>query len=188
MAFFSLVQLFYWLSLATWFGGVVFIAISMPVISRTIRENDPTLPTVLSVNLDGEHSSLLAGTIVVNLLVMLTRFELALSGVIALALAGQWVMLHGLQLGMSVLRTCLFVGAVALALYDWRIVTPRILKYRNEYIEHADEPELAEAAKSQFDHYFKEVVTVLLAETVLLSGMILFSSSISTAQAFTIHP
>ena len=35
---------------------------------RTVRESNPLLPLVLSVNLDGQHGTLLAGSIVSNLL------------------------------------------------------------------------------------------------------------------------
>ncbi|HEX5244643.1 MAG TPA: hypothetical protein VFW23_15370, partial [Tepidisphaeraceae bacterium] len=162
MQLFPLIQLFYWLALATWFGGVAFVAMSVPVIFRTVGENDPTLPTVLSVNLEGEHSSLLAVSIITNLLSMLTRVELGCAVLLFLTLIGQWVLLRDLQLGLLILRSCLFVGAAGIALYDWRFVTPRIIKHRNEYIEHADEPEVAEAAKQQFNRYHRESITILL--------------------------
>jgi hypothetical protein len=68
-----LVQILYWLALSTWFGGVLFVALSAPVIFRTVREQNPLLPTVLSVNLEGQHGTLLAGSIVGNLLTMLLR-------------------------------------------------------------------------------------------------------------------
>ena len=50
-AAFTFMQILYWLALATWFGGLLFIAVAAPVIFRTIHESDPILPTVLSVNL-----------------------------------------------------------------------------------------------------------------------------------------
>ena len=58
---FQLVQIVYWLALATWFGGVLFVAIAAPAVFRTVRENNPVLPHVLSVNLEGQHGTLLAG-------------------------------------------------------------------------------------------------------------------------------
>ena len=42
----------YWVALATWFGSAAFVAVAAPIIFRVIRESDPTLPGVLSVNLD----------------------------------------------------------------------------------------------------------------------------------------
>jgi hypothetical protein len=188
MTLFSLVQLFYWLALATWLGGVVFIVFAAPVILRTVRESDPTLPTVLSVNLEGQHSTLLGGSIVANLLSVLIRVELICAAVLALSLVGQWAVLRGLQMGLSVLRTCLFAGAVAMVLYDWRFVLPRILQHRRDYIEHADEPEAAEAAQAQFDRYQRESLNVLFILWGILSALVLFSAMISNAQSFTIHP
>ena len=178
---FFLIQLFYWLSLSTWFGGVIFVAVAAPIVFRTVRESDPTLPTVLSVNLESEHSTLLAGNIVGNLLAALVRIELACAGVLLLAIGAQWAVFRANHWDVSTIRTCLFVAAAGVAIYDWRMVAPAALKYRQEYIDHADEPELANAARERFDHYNKESVTLLAIEALLLSGLILFSANISTA-------
>jgi hypothetical protein len=68
MLLFQIVQIVYWIALSVWFGSVLFIALAAPVIFRTVQENNPILTNVLSVNLDGQHSTLLAGTIVANLI------------------------------------------------------------------------------------------------------------------------
>ena len=90
---FEVVQIVYWLALSTWFGGVLFIAIAAPVIFRTVRESDPLLPTVLSVNLEGQHSTLLAGSIVSNLLSVLTRVQLGCAAAVLITM--------GVQLGLG---------------------------------------------------------------------------------------
>src|SRR6266550_5951044 len=90
---FQLSQIVYWLALSTWFGGVLFIAIAAPTIFRTVRESNPILPTVLSVNLEGQHGTLLAGTIVAALMLPLQKLELLCSGLLLLAIIGQWVVL-----------------------------------------------------------------------------------------------
>ena len=79
---FQLVQIVYWLALSTWFGGVLFVAMAAPVIFRTVRENNPVLPHVLSVNLEGQHGTLLAGSIVGSLLARLAWVQLACGGII----------------------------------------------------------------------------------------------------------
>ena len=61
-------QIVYWLALATWFGGVVFVALSAPVVFNTVRQSNPILPRVLSVNVEDQHATLLDGTIVGNLI------------------------------------------------------------------------------------------------------------------------
>src|SRR5262245_20941515 len=174
--FFQFVQVLYWLALATWFGGVLFIAVAAPVIFRTIREADPTLPRVLSVNLDKQHSTLLAGSIVANLLNLLVRVQLICAGVVCLTMIVQWLYLdygNRTHLFAAILRGAMFLAAVALAIYDWLVVWPRVKKFRQEYIDHADEPDVANPAKENFDRYQDESVTVLRNIFFLLLGIIL---------------
>ena len=142
---FELVQLLYWLALSTWFGGVLFIAIAAPIIFRTIRENDPTLPTVLSVNLEGQHSTLLGGAIMSNLIAVLVKVEAVCAAVLLVAIAIQWG-IHVQDWPIALIRTACYVAACMLVFYDWRFVWPRIKEHRQKYIDHADEPEIANPA------------------------------------------
>jgi hypothetical protein len=181
MSLFPVVQIVYWLSLATWFGGVLFIAVAAPVIFRTIRDQRPLLPTVLSVNLENQHADLLAGSVVANLLEILSRVELFCSGGVLLGLVGQWFLAEkggSALLTQMILRTVLWLVATVLVVYDWRVVWPRISQYRQEYIEHADEPDVANPAKEQFDRYHRESVNVLMVVLLLLLGLVLFSANI----------
>lgn len=179
------IQFFYWLSLATWFGGVLFVAVAAPVIFQTIRENDPTLPTVLSVNLEGQHGTLLAGSIVANLLTTLLRIQLVCAATLALTLIAQWILLVHVQPFLTIVRSALYLAAVVLLIYDWRIVSPQIYKYRQEYIDHADEPEVANPAKDQFDRYHRERITLLMLSLCALLGLVSFSAGISTAYSLS---
>ena len=86
---FQFVQIAYWLALATWFGAVLFVALAPPVILRTMRDTKPVLPNVLSVNLEGQHGTLLAGTIMGNLIEPLIRLQLVCAGVLLVALAAR---------------------------------------------------------------------------------------------------
>lgn len=183
MLLFQFVQILYWLALSTWFGGVLFVAIAAPIIFRTVRESDPTLPTVLSVNLEGQHGTLLAGSIVANLLAVLVRIELACAAAMGVAIVVQWFLVEhtGAPLVSSVLRTALYLAAVAIAVYDWRVLSPRIWRYRDQYIENADNPEVANPAKEQFDRYHRESVTLLTVSLFLLLGIVLFSAGITPA-------
>ncbi len=180
---FQAIQIAYWLALSTWFGGVLFIAVAAPIIFRTVREADPTLPKVLSVNLESQHGTLLAGTIVGNLLAVLSTVQLICAAALLLAVLGQWFYIDrsGMNLLPPILRTALYVAAVALVVYDRWVVWPRVHKYRQEYIDHADEPDIANAAKEQFDRYHQESVAILRNVLFLLLGMILFSGSIQSA-------
>jgi len=186
MSFFPLIHLFYWLALATWYGGVVFIVLCAQVIQRTVRESDPTLPTVLSVNLEGQHATLLAGSIVANILVLLVKIEMICAGVLLITMVGQWILLGGSHLPLSIIRTCLYIAAVAVVFYDWRFVSPRVFRFRKQYIDHADEPEIANPAREQFDRYHRESITVLMILWLLLSGLVLFSTMISTERSLVL--
>ena len=179
---FQFVQVLYWLSLATWFGGVLFVAVAAPVIFRTINEADPTLPRVLSVNLDKQHSTLLAGSIVANLLNILVRVQLICAAALCATMIVQWIYLDytsRTHLFAAILRGAMFVAAVGFAVYDWLVVWPRVTRFRQEYIDHADEPNIANPAKENFDRYQDESVTVLRNILFLLLGIILFSGDIS---------
>ena len=182
---FQLIQIVFWLALSTWFGGVLFVAIAVPVIFRTVRENNPLLPEVLSVNLENQHGTLLAGGIVGNLLRMLLRVQAVCAGALFLALGAQWflVNLHDrAQLITIILRTAMYVAAVVLMAYDSWSIAPRMWRHRQEYLDHADEPDVANPAKDQFDRYHRESVTILGIVLFLLLGMILFSGSVSFTQ------
>ena len=185
MPLFQLVQIIYWMALATWFGGVLFLAISAPIIFRTVGESNPVLPHVLSVNLEGQHSTLLAGTIVGNLIHRLMRVELACAAALAVTIAVQWAK-NWQEHPAAMVRTGLFVTAVLLAAYDALVIWPQISKHRRQYIDHADEPEIANPAREQFDRYHRRSVLLLMILLTLLLGMIVFSTSIKAPVSATI--
>ena len=182
---FQLVQIVYWLALATWFGGVLFVAIAAPVVFRTVRENNPVLPHVLSVNLEGQHGTLLAGSIVGNLIARLARLQLACGGLLLLALLAHLYVaeVNGSHGTAAIVRTGLLLAAGGVALYDGWLVWPRLWRHREEFIEHADEPEVANPAKDEFDRAQRRSVTLLMAVLFLLLGMILFSGNITPRRA-----
>jgi hypothetical protein len=177
---FELVQILYWLALATWFGGALFVAVASRVIFKTVQEANPILPHVLSVNLEGQHGTLLAGTIVGNILTVFTRIELACCGALFLTIVAQtfFVDLHDPAVFAPLaLRGCFLLAAAALVVYDWQYVWPRLWKYRQEFLDHADEPDVANPAKDQFDRYQRESAKLLEAVLFLLLGMVLFSGA-----------
>ena len=179
------VQIVYWLALSTWFGGVLFIALSAPVIFSTVRQSNPILPTVLSVNLENQHATLLAGSIVGNLMQRLTRIEYACAGALLLALVAQWALLRptaSAALVPALLRTALYVAAVGMVVYHSRVLWPRMMAKRQQYLDHADEPDVANPAKDDFDRYQRESITVLMIVLACLLGMVLFSASIATSR------
>ncbi len=182
---FQLVMILYWLALSTWFGGVLFIAIAAPIIFRTIRQSNPVLPDILSVNLEGQHGTLLAGSIVANLLQRLTQVELVCAGALFVALIAQTFIsditpdIADPNFRAALLRWILFLACIAIVAYDHFLIWPRILKARQDYLDHADEPDLANPAKERFDQEHKRSVSLLSAVLFLLLGLVLFSANIT---------
>ena len=176
----TFVAIVYWLALAAWVGAALFVIMAAPVIFRVVGEADPTLPTVLSVNLEGQHSTLLAARVVANLLAALARIEFWAGMVIALCLAAEWVSLlsnSGGGIGMLALRSGLFLVAIAFGLYGSRVIRPRAEVVRQEYVDNADEPEIANPALERFDALHRESVTFLLLTLVCLVGLVAFSAA-----------
>jgi hypothetical protein len=187
---FQLVQIVYWLALATWFGGVLFVSVAAPVVFRTVRENNPILPHVLSVNLEGQHGTLLAGSIVGSILARLARMELACAGALLVALIAHFFLadLDGSNRTAAIIRTALFLAAAGLTLYDGWVVWPQLWRHRQEFIDHADEPELANPAKDEFDRGQRRSVTLLMAVLFLLLGVVLFSGNITPRRSAPVAP
>ena len=178
---FQLVQIVYWLALATWFGGVLFVAMAVPAIFRTVGENHPVLPHVLSVNLEGQHGTLLAGSIVGALLARLAKIQLICGAALLLAIVAHFFLanLTGQNRTAAIIRTALFFAAAAVSLYDGWLLWPQIWRHRQEFIDNADEPEVANPAKDLFDRGQRRSVALLMAVLFLLLGVILFSGNIT---------
>jgi len=177
---FQFIQILYWIALATWFGGALFVAVAAPVIFRVVRDHDPLLPKVLSVNLEGQHGTLLAGEIVANILRALAVVQMFCAAALIVLAIAQWfiVDLEGPNFIAAVLRSGLIAACAGVVLYDWLVVSPQIEKYRQEYVDNADEPELANPAKDAFDAEHRFSVTLLQALLFMLLGVIMFSANI----------
>src|SRR5579859_8181711 len=138
-ALYQFIQIAYWLALSTWFGAVLFVAVAWPVILSTVRDANPVLPTVLSVNLEGQHGALLAGTIIANVIARLSRYQFICAGAllitIAIQLGARWQ-----DWSSGIPRLILYLAAAGLLVYDWRFIEPRIQEQRKQYLDHADSP------------------------------------------------
>jgi hypothetical protein len=175
---FQTVQLLYWLSLSTWFGSALFVMLAAPVVFRTVKENNPILSHVLSVNMDGQHSTLLAGSIMYNLISRFMQVQLVCAPTVLITLVMQMLLvdLGNGRLAPAAFRLGLYLISIGVAFYDWQIVWPKIRASRQEYIDHADEPEIANVARDKFDREQRVSLNLLSLVIMLLAGMILFSS------------
>ena len=187
---FQLVQIVFWLALATWFGSVLFVAVAAPVVFRTIRDSNPVLPHVLSVNLEGQHGTLLAGEIIGNILARLARLQLVCAGLLLLSFVTHFFVadLGGANQTAAIIRTALYLAAAGLALYDAYALWPQVWKHRKEFIDHADEPEVANPAKDRFDAGQRRSLALLMTVLFLLLGVILFSGNITPRRAAPVAP
>lgn len=178
---FQVVQILFWLAVATWFGAVLFVAVAAPVIFRTIRDANPILPNVLSVNLEHQHGTLLAGTIVGNLLAHLRWVQAAC----ALLLFGTMIAqvftidLSGPNGTAALVRAGLLIAAAGLLAVDWAYLAPRVARHRQEYLDHADDPDVANPAKERFDEQHRRSVSVMQALLFCLLGLILFGAVVA---------
>jgi hypothetical protein len=177
---FDIVMILYWLALAVWFGAALFLVVSPRIILRTVRESNPILTNVLSVNLEGQHATLLTGSIVARIMNVVGPIEMGCAAALFVAMAAQWGMYppRGSLLVPALLRAALYLTAVALLIYDRRVVSPRMWRSRQEYIDNADNPDVANPALDLFDRYQNESETVLRAMAFVLLGIILFSANI----------
>jgi hypothetical protein len=184
---FQLVQTVYWLALSMWFGGAMFIGVAVQAIHRTVRENKPVLPHVLSVNLDDQHSTLLAGAIVGNLISAMTRVEVVCAGILFLALVSQWFLIDlsdTWNKASAFVRFGLFLAATAVVIYNGWVLWPKVMKTRQAYIDDADDPDKANAASERLDRLQRDSEMLLMALVFLLLGIILFSGNISRPITF----
>jgi hypothetical protein len=176
----ALVDAIYWLALATWFAAALGSAIVPPVILRTIREADPTLPRVLSVNLDRQHATLLGGTVVSEIVAIMFRLEAVCALVFLPALVVKWFYVPRSfpLLLQPLIVTAIYIAAMAFLFYGWRVVWPRAVKHRAKYIDVADDVDKANAELDLFDRYNHEVDVVVRNMVFIVMGLLLFSAAL----------
>jgi hypothetical protein len=181
-----LVDAMYWLTLSTWFAAALASAVVPPVILRVIREADPTLPRVLSVNLDRQHAVLLGGTVISEIVVLMFRIEAVCALVFLPVLAAEWFLTFRslTYLVQPIIVTAIYVAAVAFLLYGWRFVWPKAVQHRAKYIEVADDPDQANAELDLFNRYNQEVDRVVRNMVFVVMGLVLFSASIMRQPVF----
>ncbi|MGA2582517.1 MAG: hypothetical protein ABSG31_04495 [Tepidisphaeraceae bacterium] len=179
---FQFVQVIYWLALASWFGGALFIAGAAREVFRTLRDENPVLPHVLSVNLEGKHSILLGGSVVANIVAMLWRWGTLCAALLVGTVTAQWFILdttRNSERASLLIRSFLLLGAIVVSTYDRFSIWPKAWKYRKEFVENADEPDKANPALDRFERYQRESFLLLNVVVFLLLGMVLFSGGIS---------
>jgi hypothetical protein len=181
MILYGLIQTIYWLALSTWFGGVLFVALMAQAVVRTIGEFRPMLPTVLSVNLENQHASVLSGAVVGNMLRKLSIVQLVCAVVALVMLLGHFAMVGSNRVAVIdvIARGTLLMGTLGVVLYDRYILWPKLWSARQMYLDNADNPDVANPAKEEFDRAHHESVSLLFICWVLLGLLIALSATIT---------
>lgn len=185
---FQLVQAGYWMALSVWFGAAVFLAVAAGVIFRVLREQRPVLPQVLAVNLEDQHAVLLGSTVMAQLCRALGRTQMVMAAAVVLG-----TLLHlfiadtnGTNFIAAMFRVVLAFVAAGVLVYDRLLVFPRVQSARQTYIDHADEPDVANPARDAFHRDQQLSLTLLMVQVAVLAGLILFSSAITPASSLRV--
>jgi len=179
------VQIFYWLVLSVWLGGLVFLAIAAPVIFRTIRRLDVRSGRHSDPSLDEEHTSIVAGEIVGMLLARLAQMQAICAGLLLVLMIAQVLLidLTGPNLTAMMVRVAIWAALVAVLLYEWRIHYPRTWRLRERFLEETADPEAANAAREAFDREHRRSEQLFMLIIFLLIGMVMLSANITPAPA-----
>lgn len=175
---YQLIQILYWLFLSIWVGSTVYVAYAVPVVFRVVRRREVRLPDVTAEALRDEHETLLAGDIVAGLLGRLGQIQIiCICAMLPLLAVGtlfvqDW--LDGLTLAA---KAALYLTASWLIFSDWRKRLPITLNARQRYIDHADEPAIAEQAKAEYERLHRAGSRVYQAVVFLLLGLLLVSAN-----------
>ncbi|HEY0008631.1 MAG TPA: hypothetical protein VGB55_07900 [Tepidisphaeraceae bacterium] len=176
-----LIDALFWLTLASWFGSALVCAVAPPIILKAIHDADPTLPRVLSVNLDHQHSTLLAGTVVGEMLKIFFRVQLVCAAVLLPALAAKWFVtnLQGPAVVLPLMVTALYFAGLAFVLFGLLSVLPKVIAHRDKYIANADDPDIANPELDHFDRHSASMSGVVRNVLFIVLGMIVFSSALA---------
>ena len=94
------------------------------------------------------------------------------------AQAGEWAIVArgDRDFVLPLVRSVLLVLAAALTAYDARNVRPKAEAARADYVEFADDPDLANPAIERFDELQRESLLLLQTTLFTLLGLVIFSA------------
>jgi hypothetical protein len=172
-----LIETSYWAALSVWLGLTLSTLLRMPGLFRTMSEQDPTLPGVLSVNLDAQHATLLALRLIEDDLWLITRLGMVCAGVLVIGTTAHMVLTTETASMMirSVIRAVAILAAVALALIVWFVAAPSSRSARLQYIAAADDTETALPARQRLETAHRRQVAAVFALAMALLAAVVFS-------------
>jgi hypothetical protein len=186
---YQFLTILYWLVLSVWVGSTVYVAAAGAVVFRVLRRREVRLPEIQSNALRDEHATLLGGDIMGALLGRMGQIHiicmaamLPLLVLLALYAQGTW------EWAAMGARVALYAAASYLILRDWRTRFPITLRARQEYVEHADEPEVAEKAKAEYEASQRRAERTYQAVLFVLLGLLLASANPAPRESELLKP
>ncbi len=174
------VQILYWLALSVWLGSMVFLAAGAPAIFRAVRSLDARSGKHPDPALDDEQTTIVAGGVMGFLLGRLMQIQLICAAAILPLMAGQLLLidLAATNRTAAIIRAALWLLAVCIFLYEWRIHHPRTWSLRQQYLDNADDPEVSGQARERFHREQRRSELLFQITVFLLIGLVVLSANI----------
>lgn len=174
------VQIFYWLVLSIWLGSMVFLAASAPAVFRAIQNLDARSGKHSDPAFDEEQSTIVAGGVMGSLLVRLTQIQLICAIAMLPLMVGQLLLidLTSTNRTAAIVRAVLWLAALLIVLYQWRIHHPRTWSLRQQYLDNPDDPEVSGRAREQFDRAQHRTEQLFQLTVFILIGLVVLSANI----------
>lgn len=175
------VQIFYWLFLSLWLGGMVFLAFSAPVIFRVVRRLEVRSGVYTDPNLIDEQTEVVAGEIVGTLLARVGQVQMICVTALLPLMAVQLMLidLTGSNLGAAAVRLLLWLVALVVLIYEWRVHYPRTWALRKEFLAEAGNPEKADLSRSAFEREHRRSEQLFLVMVCIVVGLVMLSANIT---------
>ncbi len=174
------VQILYWLVLSVWLGSMVFLAAGAPAIFRAVKDLDARSGKHSDPALDEEQTTIVAGGVMGSLLNRLTQIQLICASAMLPLMLGQILLidLTSTNRTAAMVRAVLWLFAVIILIYEWRIHHPRTWALRQKYLDNADDPEVSAQAREQFDREQRHGEQLFQITVFILIGLVVLSANI----------
>ena len=174
------VQIFYWLVLSVWLGSMVFLAAAAPAVFRAIKNLDARSGKHSDPAFDEEQTTIVAGGVMGSLLNRLTQIQLICAGAMLPLMVGQILLIdltstNGIA---AIVRAALWLIALMILLYEWRIHHPHTWALRQQYLDNPDDPEVSGRAREQFDREQRHSEQLFQITVFILIGLVVLSANI----------
>lgn len=175
------VQILYWLVLSSWFGSLMFLALAAPIVFRTVRKLEVRSGLYTDPSLQDDQTSIVAGDIVGSILARLAQLQMMCAVALLPLMILQLLLINlaGPNLIAALLRAVLWLILVVLLQYEWRSHYPRTWKLRQEFLNNADDPDVANPAREAFEREHRRSEQLFLVTICLLIGMVMLSANIT---------